>query len=260
LSRPFDSERSPWLAAAPGVGLALALAIAASTVGLLLQPYFAAPTMVIALILWFARARPRRGFRCGGGSRHGGMRRFRRARHCHGGTELSTGLVLGATIHDVAQVAGAGYGVSESVGNTAVIVKLFRVFLLLPVVLAVGWYFARTRAMHARVALPGFALAFLVEMDTPALARSVGKDKNVFRQCPLLQSVFGVLASTIVGTMLPTSLRAGDPYAPPPHRHLGAARERRGRRSAAAQAENPVSHARGDGAGGLSVLSRPEAV
>ena len=46
---------------------------------------------------------------------------------------------LGGTIHDVAQVVGAGYAVSEPVGNVAVIVKLFRVFLLLPVVLAIGY-------------------------------------------------------------------------------------------------------------------------
>jgi uncharacterized membrane protein YadS len=40
----------------------------------------------------------------------------------------------------MAQVVGAGYAVSEPVGNAAVIVKLFRVFLLLPVVLAIGWW------------------------------------------------------------------------------------------------------------------------
>ena len=57
--------------------------------------------------------------------------------------DQATGIMLGATIHDVAQVVGAGYAVSEPVGNTAVIVKLFRVFLLLPVVLAIGWFFAR---------------------------------------------------------------------------------------------------------------------
>ena len=50
----------------------------------------------------------------------------------------TTGVMLGATIHDVAQVVGAGYAVSETAGNTAVIVKLFRVFLLLPMVLSVG--------------------------------------------------------------------------------------------------------------------------
>lgn len=74
------------------------------------------------------------------------------------------GVMLGGTIHDVAQVVGAGYAVSEPAGNTAVIVKLFRVFLLLPVVLGVGWYFTRLGAKHgeARVPVPVFAIVFLV--------------------------------------------------------------------------------------------------
>ncbi len=54
----------------------------------------------------------------------------------------ATGVMLGGTIHDVAQVVGAGYAVSDEVGNTAVIVKLFRVFLLFPVVILIGWWFA----------------------------------------------------------------------------------------------------------------------
>jgi uncharacterized integral membrane protein (TIGR00698 family) len=76
----------------------------------------------------------------------------------------TTGVMLGGTIHDVAQVVGAGYAVSEPVGNTAVIVKLFRVFLLLPVVLSVGWYFTRMGIQHgeARVPVPGFAIVFLL--------------------------------------------------------------------------------------------------
>jgi uncharacterized integral membrane protein (TIGR00698 family) len=75
-----------------------------------------------------------------------------------------TGVMLGGTIHDVAQVVGAGYAVSEPVGNTAVIVKLFRVFLLLPVVLSVGWYFTRMGIRHgeARVPMPVFAIVFLL--------------------------------------------------------------------------------------------------
>jgi uncharacterized integral membrane protein (TIGR00698 family) len=75
----------------------------------------------------------------------------------------ATGVLLGATIHDVAQVVGAGFSVSQEVGNTSVIVKLFRVFLLLPVVLAIGYWLAGTRAQvgAATVPVPGFALAFL---------------------------------------------------------------------------------------------------
>ncbi len=76
----------------------------------------------------------------------------------------TTGVMLGGTIHDVAQVVGAGYAVSTAVGNTAVIVKLFRVFLLLPVVLGVGWYFTRKGMKHgeARVPVPVFAIVFLI--------------------------------------------------------------------------------------------------
>ncbi len=263
MSRPLNSERNSWLAAAPGVALAAALAVAAWAVGLVLQPYFAAPTMVIALFLgialnplasaarfepgldfcttyvlrwavallgfrialgdivglglgaallvalamvltliagfWFARAL---GLGAGFGAVAGAATAVCGASAALatstvvpnypdkdrdvaftivavnalstvamifypilcgrlGFDATATGLVLGGTIHDVAQVAGAGYGVSESVGNAAVIVKLFRVFLLLPVVLAVGWYFVRKRATRARVPLPGFALAFL---------------------------------------------------------------------------------------------------
>jgi uncharacterized integral membrane protein (TIGR00698 family) len=75
----------------------------------------------------------------------------------------STGVMLGATIHDMAQVVGAGYPVSNAVGDNAVIVKLFRVSLLLPVVLAVGLFFSRpvTVSDAARVPFPAFALGFV---------------------------------------------------------------------------------------------------
>jgi uncharacterized integral membrane protein (TIGR00698 family) len=74
-----------------------------------------------------------------------------------------TGIMLGLTIQDMAQVVGAAYAVSEPVGNTAVIVKLFRVLLLLPVVLAIGWYFVRRgdQAGEAKVPVPVFALVFV---------------------------------------------------------------------------------------------------
>jgi len=75
----------------------------------------------------------------------------------------ATGVMLGATIHDVAQVVGAGYSVAEGAGNTSVIVKLFRVFLLLPVVLGIGWWFMGAGAVtgRAHVPVPVFAFVFL---------------------------------------------------------------------------------------------------
>ncbi|MDX8347455.1 putative sulfate exporter family transporter [Cognatiyoonia sp. IB215446] len=49
--------------------------------------------------------------------------------------DLAAGVFLGGTIHDVAQVVGAGFSVSENVGDTATLVKLIRVSLLAPVVI-----------------------------------------------------------------------------------------------------------------------------
>ena len=52
-----------------------------------------------------------------------------------GMTDSVAGIFMGATIHDVAQVVGAGYSVSPEAGDTATVFKLFRVALLVPVVL-----------------------------------------------------------------------------------------------------------------------------
>ncbi|WP_246215696.1 YeiH family protein [Microvirga makkahensis] len=101
-----------------------------------------------------------------------------------------TGIMLGATIHDMAQVVGAGYAVSEPVGNTAVIVKLFRVFLLLPAVLAIGWWFTRSNAQHAaaKVPVPVFALAFL----------GLSVVNSMMPLVPDLQPVYAPIRSTLI--------------------------------------------------------------
>ena len=49
-----------------------------------------------------------------------------------------TGVFLGGTIHDVAQVLGAGYSISPEVGDYAVLTKLLRVAMLLPVVTVIS--------------------------------------------------------------------------------------------------------------------------
>lgn len=87
----------------------------------------------------------------------------------------ATGVFLGGTIHDVAQVVGAGFSVSDETGETATIVKLFRVTMLAPVVLI---FSLAIRAMGQGTAqkgpcpplVPGFVLVFLAL----AAASSVG--------------------------------------------------------------------------------------
>jgi uncharacterized integral membrane protein (TIGR00698 family) len=75
------------------------------------------------------------------------------------------GVFLGATIHDVAQVVGAGYSMSTETGDTATVVKLMRVAMLLPVIVCAAMI---TRMQGADPTgqrpplLPWFAVAFLI--------------------------------------------------------------------------------------------------
>ncbi|MFZ3321314.1 MAG: putative sulfate exporter family transporter [Usitatibacter sp.] len=74
----------------------------------------------------------------------------------------AAGVFLGGTIHDVAQVVGAGYSLSQETGDAATIVKLLRVSMLLPACLAIGLalHVRGATAAHAAPILPWFAVAF----------------------------------------------------------------------------------------------------
>lgn len=92
-----------------------------------------------------------------------------------GFNDHTTGVFLGGTIHDVAQVIGAGFSVSQETGEAATVVKLIRVVMLGPVVILFAFVmrgFAETApATEQRPPLiPGFILIFL----TFATVNSVG--------------------------------------------------------------------------------------
>ncbi len=76
----------------------------------------------------------------------------------------ATGIFFGGTIHDVAQVVGAGFSVSPETGEAATLVKLIRVTMLAPVVIVISLATrgAGQGAQDKRPPLlPGFVLAFL---------------------------------------------------------------------------------------------------
>lgn len=74
------------------------------------------------------------------------------------------GVVLGGTIHDVAQVVAAGKAISPRVGELATLVKLMRVALLLPVVVLAYVWLGRGKGSDAPKGvlqyIPGFLLLF----------------------------------------------------------------------------------------------------
>lgn len=108
------------------------------------------------------------------------------------------GVFLGATIHDVAQVVGAGYSLSREAGDVATIVKLLRVAMLLPVIL-VATAITRSRGDAGGgprpPLLPGFALAFaaLVLVNStgvvPAALQSVGSDASRWLLCTAIAAI-----------------------------------------------------------------------
>ncbi|MEM7289263.1 MAG: putative sulfate exporter family transporter, partial [Pseudomonadota bacterium] len=53
-------------------------------------------------------------------------------------SDRDMGLFLGGTIHDVAQVVGAGFSVSETVGEASTTIKLLRVSMLAPFVMVLS--------------------------------------------------------------------------------------------------------------------------
>ncbi|MEO0487773.1 MAG: putative sulfate exporter family transporter [Pseudomonadota bacterium] len=83
-----------------------------------------------------------------------------------GMNDFQAGVFLGASIHDVAQVVGAGYTISEEAGDAATLVKLFRVAMLAPVVLIASLLIRRYSVLEDGVSrppiLPGFVIGFLV--------------------------------------------------------------------------------------------------
>jgi uncharacterized integral membrane protein (TIGR00698 family) len=86
--------------------------------------------------------------------------------HAMGLTAAQSGEFLGGTIHDVAQVVGAGYGMSQETGDVATVVKLMRVAMLLPVIVCAAML---TRAQGSAKSdgkrpplLPWFAVGFIV--------------------------------------------------------------------------------------------------
>ena len=78
--------------------------------------------------------------------------------------DVSAGIFIGATIHDVAQDVGAGYSISELAGDTATLVKLLRVAMLIPVVLMLSIIFRNDTTVGdgRRLPVPLFIIGFVI--------------------------------------------------------------------------------------------------
>lgn len=82
--------------------------------------------------------------------------------------DRTAGIFMGAAIHDVAQVVGAGFSVSDEAGELATLVKLLRVSMLAPTVLVIallGRHYARNEVDtvgRRPPLLPVFVVVFII--------------------------------------------------------------------------------------------------
>lgn len=83
-------------------------------------------------------------------------------------SDLQAGYVIGASVHDVAQVVGAGYVISEPAGDAATLTKLIRVAMLIPTTLVLAQVFAvrdasadTARGGLKRIRVPTFLVGFI---------------------------------------------------------------------------------------------------
>ena len=76
--------------------------------------------------------------------------------------DRAAGILLGGTIHDVAQVVGAGHLISERAAVVATYVKLLRVAMLMPAVMAIIYAFGKAGSgnVSRTPVLPFFLVAF----------------------------------------------------------------------------------------------------
>ena len=118
--------------------------------------------------------------------------------------DQTAGIFLGGTIHDVAQVVGAGFAVSPEAGDTATITKLLRVAMLVPVVLVLSLYFLKRGGETAKsLPLPFFVIGFClcVGVNSTGLAPQILLDllDGLSQWC---------LVAAIAGLGIKTSLKA----------------------------------------------------
>ncbi len=77
--------------------------------------------------------------------------------------DVTSGVLIGMTIHDVAQVVGAGFAISDEAGEIATYVKLLRVMLLPVVIITLLIVFRNSKHGDGDVkqSFPWFAIGFV---------------------------------------------------------------------------------------------------
>jgi uncharacterized integral membrane protein (TIGR00698 family) len=124
----------------------------------------------------------------------------------------ATGVFLGGTIHDVAQVVGAGFSISEDTGDLSTLVKLIRVTLLAPIVLVAALILRGSTAQDSTrpPLMPAFVIAFLVLVGLNSLGLIPETVKDAAGQVSRW-ALLAAIAAVGMKTSIPRLLEVGGP-------------------------------------------------
>jgi len=89
-------------------------------------------------------------------------------------SDTQAGLFMGLTIHNVAQVVGAGFMISDPAGEISIIVKLMRVACLLPAILIISAISQRKSGTDPDAKKPPLLPAFMIGFILLMLINSLG--------------------------------------------------------------------------------------
>lgn len=112
------------------------------------------------------------------------------------------GIFAGATIHEVAHVVGAGNAMGAAISDSAIIVKMIRVMMLVPVLLVIAFIVAKDVASRAdgngktKISVPWFAILFLVVIGFNSLDLLPG---NIVEFINTLDTFLLTMAMTALG-------------------------------------------------------------
>lgn len=121
-----------------------------------------------------------------------------------GFTDHDAGVFIGATVHDVAQVVGAGYTISVEAGDAATVTKLLRVMLLVPVVAVLAILMVRKATLGAAtVKFPAFLVVFVLLVGINSAGWIPTRISDI-----LIQASSWALIAAIAGLGMRTSLHA----------------------------------------------------
>jgi uncharacterized integral membrane protein (TIGR00698 family) len=119
-----------------------------------------------------------------------------------GFSDAQSGFVMGAAIHDVAQALGAGYSISDSAGETATIVKLTRVALLVPALFIAALFLGREEGGGtAKGHFPYFVLGFLGAVLVNSFAPIPAQATTIASQAASAMLLLAVVATGIRSPM-----------------------------------------------------------